>query len=159
MVRHAKIEELKTIKDIYIKAKQYMNSYGNINQWNNNYPNIEIITNDILNKRLYVCYDEELIYGVFYFYKGIDPTYNYIEGKWLNDEEYGTIHRIASNGLRRGVLDEALAFCLKYVDNVRIDTHHDNIVMRNKLASLKFIQCGIIYIQDGSPRIAYQFKK
>ena len=157
MIRLAEKEDLNIIQDIFNKAKIFMRNDGNMHQWNGNYPSDEILLNDISNKNLYVCYSDNLIYGVFYFYIGVDETYNYIEGSWPNNEEYGTIHRIASNGLRRGVFEEVLSFAKIKISNIRIDTHEDNKFMREKLEKNNFKYCGIIYINDGSPRRAYQY--
>ena len=76
---------------------------------------------------------------------------------WPNNEEYGTIHRIASNGLRRGVFEEVLSYAKINISNIRIDTHEDNKFMQQKLNKNNFKYCGIIYINDGSPRRAYQY--
>ncbi len=38
----------------------------------------------------------------FAFILGEDPTYQQIDGAWLNDQPYGTIHRIAGNGKIKG---------------------------------------------------------
>ena len=157
MIRLAEKKDLNTIQDIFNKAKIFMRNDGNMHQWNGNYPSDEILLNDISNNNLYVCYSEDLIYAVFYFYIGVDETYNYIEGSWPNNEEYGTIHRIASNGLRRGVFEEVLSFAKIKISNIRIDTHEDNKFMREKLEKNNFKYCGIIYINDGSPRRAYQY--
>ena len=157
MIRLAEKKDLNTIQDIFNKAKIFMRNDGNMHQWNGNYPSDEILLNDISNNNLYVCYSEDLIYAVFYFYIGVDETYNYIEGSWPNNEEYGTIHRIASNGLRRGVFEEVLSFDKIKISNIRIDTHEDNKFMREKLNKNNFKYCGIIYINDGSPRRAYQY--
>lgn len=157
MIRLAEKKDLNNIQDIFNKAKIFMRNDGNMHQWNGNYPSDEILLNDISNKNLYVCYSDDLIYGVFYFYIGVDETYNYIEGSWPNNEEYGTIHRIASNGLRRGVFEEVLSFAKIKISNIRIDTHEDNKFMREKLEKNNFKYCGIIYINDGSPRRAYQY--
>lgn len=157
MIRLAEKKDLNTIQDIFNKAKIFMRNDGNMHQWNGNYPSDEILLNDISNNNLYVCYSDDLIYGVFYFYIGVDETYNYIEGSWPNNEEYGTIHRIASNGLRRGVFEEVLSFAKIKISNIRIDTHEENKFMREKLNKNNFKYCGIIYINDGSPRRAYQY--
>ena len=94
---------------------------------------------------------------VFSFILGEDPTYKVIEnGQWLNDKPYGTIHRIASNGIRRRMLKACVDYCKEIIDNIRIDTHADNSPMQNALHRLKFSLCGIIYTSDGSHRLAFQ---
>lgn len=159
-VRKAKKEDLNKIMAIYEVAKVYMRNNGNPNQWINNYPSKELLMKDIEEGSLYVIFAEENIYGVFMFSVGIDETYiNIYEGKWLNDEVYGTIHRIASSGVKRGILSTALNYCKTVIDNVRIDTHEDNKVMQDLLLNNNFKYCGIIYLLDGDKRLAYQFSK
>lgn len=159
MIRLAKKEDLNIILDIYAYARSFMASTGNPNQWVNNYPGIDILSSDIDNKQLYVCYDENGIYGVFVFFVGIDETYNYIEGGWLNNELYGVIHRIASNGAKKGMFLEVFNYIKKFTCNIRIDTHHDNVVMQKVLKKYGFIKCGVIYLKNGNPRLAYHYKE
>ena len=77
------------------------------------------------------------------------------EGEWLNDEPYAVIHRMASNGKQKGISTECLKWAFAHCDNIRIDTHRDNIVMQNLLKKHGFKQCGIIYISNGTERIAF----
>ena len=51
-------ENLKDILNIINQAKLYMKENG-INQWNEDYPKIESLENDILNKNSYVVKDGE----------------------------------------------------------------------------------------------------
>lgn len=89
---------------------------------------------------------------------GEDVTYKYIEGKWLNNFPYGTIHRIASKQKVKGILRAAVSYGSRYTNNIRIDTHKDNKVMQHLLEKLQFRKCGIIYLLNGDPRIAYQLE-
>ena len=91
MIRLATFEDLNKLLDIYAYARKFMASTGNPNQWINNYPSSDILIDDINKGHLHVCYDETGIYGVFVFFIGNDETYNYIEGAWLNNEDYGVI--------------------------------------------------------------------
>lgn len=91
---------------------------------------------------------------------GIDPTYNIIyEGKWLNNKPYATIHRIASTGEIKGIMHIAMQFALQQYDNIRIDTHHDNMVMQHLIEKEGFKYCGIIHCLSGDERVAFQFTK
>ena len=111
-------------------------------------------------KQLFVLEEEGAPHAVFAFILGEDPTYQVIEnGAWPNHKPYGTIHRIGSDQTRRGVLSKALDFALQFTDEVRADTHEDNKPMQHTLAKNGFIRCGIIYLENGDPRIAYQYSK
>lgn len=155
-VRLAKKEDLSTILLIYRYAQDFMIEHGNPNQWAHIYPDQELLEKDIEKEQLFVL-ESDTIHGVFVFIIGEDPTYQYIEnGNWINQEEYGTIHRIASDGKEKGILTSCIQYVSDFVSNIRIDTHHDNVVMQKAILKNGFVECGIIYVADGSPRIAYQ---
>ncbi len=159
-IRKARLCELSEIQKVFEIGRNFMRQNGNKNQWINGYPQDEVLVDDINNDNLYVCVENGEIAGVFAFIIGKDPTYSYIEGgDWLDDGNYGTVHRIASSGKYRGIAKICFDFCKSKIDNVRCDTHHDNAFMQKKLQENGFEKCGVIYIADGSPRIAYNFVK
>lgn len=154
-VRMAAAADLDRIEDIYAYARNFMEQTGNPAQWGKHHPPHEQLLEDISEKNLFVITDSTLIRGVFYFHIGEDPTYkNIYNGEWHSHQPYGTIHRIAGDG-SGGILRTAVKFCSTHIDYLRIDTHQDNKVMQNAVAKAGFQRCGIIYIADGSPRIAY----
>ncbi len=157
MIRKANKTDIDVIMAIYQKAKKFMRESGNPNQWNSNYPQRELILNDIKNENFYILCDEMNIpHAVFYFSLGEDPTYKVIKnGKWLNENTYGVIHRIASDGYLHGVLKECVCYCKNFSNNLRIDTHNDNKVMQHTLEKIGFIRCGMINLLNGDERIAY----
>lgn len=156
VVRNAVSADLPRIEEIYAYAREFMTKTGNPNQWGKTNPPHEWLVEDIKNELLHVIVDDAGIHGVFYFYIGEDPTYGAIEdGQWHCAETYGTIHRIASDG-SGGILRTAVEFCKEYIDHIRIDTHHDNVIMQKAVAKLGFERSGIIHLANGSPRIAYE---
>ena len=160
-IRVARESDLPQIRRIYDAAKAYMNTSGNPNQWKLGYPPEEFLRHDIELNRLFVCEEAGKLHGVFMLSMEDDPTYRYIEGTWLNDEPYGVIHRIASDGTQKGVFASVLEFCKarmaeQKVTNLRIDTHTDNKTMQHLVEKYGFKRCGIIYLENGNPRIAYQ---
>lgn len=154
-IRAAQLEDLDEILEIYTYAKKFMVETGNPTQWVGNYPQRELLEEDIANQGLFVVTEAKKICGVFYFVIGPDPTYAIIEnGAWHSDQTYGTIHRIAGNGTG-GVFGAALDYCRSQMDYLRIDTHEDNKVMQHVVTKHGFKPCGIIYTDDGTPRIAF----
>lgn len=157
-IRRSTMEDVENILSIFESAKKFMRENNNVSQWSDDYPNTENIIEDIENGNSYVgeSPDGEIVM-TFAFITGEDPTYKIItKGQWLNEDPYGTIHRIASNGKMRGVLRNACDYCFKEVENIRIDTHKDNKSMLNALDNLGFHKCGEIICRDGTPRIAFQ---
>ena len=158
--RKASEGDLTVIMRIYESAKSFMRRSGNMAQWGNGYPGKEDILKDISLGNLYVGVDREgETVCVFAFIAGDDPTYAEIDGAWPDDEPYGTIHRIASSGKRGGTVEKCVEFCFQAVDNIRIDTHSDNLPMLKALERLGFTRCGVIICADGTPREAFQLKK
>ncbi len=154
-IRLANKEDLKAIEQIYENARQFMRSNGNFSQWGNSYPSVGIIQADIKQKCLYVV-EDEAIQAVFTLIMGEDPTYLEIDGAWLNDRSYATLHRIASRGTQKGIFKLIIEFSWSICPNLRIDTHKDNKPMRHLIEKNGFVYCGIIIVGDGTPRLAYQ---
>lgn len=154
-IREARVEDLDQILDIYTIAKKFMRETGNKNQWNSSYPDRNLLINDIEKHQLYVM-EEDMIHAVFAFIIGEDPTYKVIEGAWLEDSIYGTIHRIASDGKVHHIMEKAVNYCVTQCPHLRIDTHEDNKVMQKLILRNGFKKTGIIHIADGSPRIAFE---
>ena len=156
MIRHAVNEDAEKIMEIYKKARDFMIQTHNPTQWRKGYPSLEIVYKDMENNNLYVVERDGEIAGVFAFIPGKDKTYNSIEGRWISDTPYYTIHRIASDGRAKGIMDETMKFCSDVTDHIRIDTHRDNKIMQKLILKNGFTRCGIIYVADGTPRIAYE---
>lgn len=159
-IRKTKPSDLSAVMLVYNSARQFMRSQGNMDQWTNGYPNDAVILSDIRDGNSYVCMEDGQLAGVFSFILGEDPTYAAIyEGRWLNDQPYGTVHRIAVQHHNKGVATFCLDWCFDKCGNVRIDTHRDNQAMQKLVLKNGFTYCGIIYLADGSPRLAYQKTK
>lgn len=93
-----------------------------------------------------------------------DPNYaTILEGKWLNNQPYATIHRIATNPEHAGkgvakATFEHLIKQAKLLDfhEIRIDTHPDNHIMQHIITTSGFEYRGIILVADQTERLAYQ---
>ncbi|SFG07638.1 hypothetical protein SAMN04487761_10396 [Lachnospiraceae bacterium C7] len=157
MIRLANLNDLDSILKIYAYARNFMKESGNPTQWNDNFPPEELLINDIDSQQLYVYEENNRIHGVFALIIGEDPTYATIDnGAWLSDTKYGTIHRVASDGQTKGVFTKIIDFCNSKISHLRVDTHSNNKIMQHIISKNNFVRCGIIYVRDGSPRIAYE---
>ncbi|MBQ2678154.1 MAG: N-acetyltransferase [Firmicutes bacterium] len=157
-VRKATSADFERIMEIYRSAQDHMIESGNPDQWGHFYPAPELVRSDIEEGVSLVITDGEQVYGVFALFSGDEPTYRHIEnGGWLNEEPYVTIHRIAGDGRAHGIFRCAADYCKGISSNVRIDTHENNTIMQKQIEKCGFARCGIIYVQDGSPRIAYHW--
>ena len=156
LIRHTRPEEIDLVMPLYDIARSFMRSTSNEVQWIDGYPDRTQIEEDIALGNHYLCEADGDIAAVFTLIFGNDPTYQYIEGAWLNDNPYGTLHRIASSGKHQGVLGEILQYCFGKTDNLRIDTHKDNAPMLHLMQKYGFTRCGVIYVSNGTPREAFQ---
>lgn len=156
-IKKAKEGQLNEIMKIYAHAREFMANNGNPTQWGNSYPSTEMVRKDITLGKCHICEDRNRIVCVFYFAQETEPTYQIMEhGAWLNDAPYGVIHRIASAEGSKGAGIFCVNWALNQAENLRIDTHDDNYPMQNLLKKLGFHTCGRVYMEDGSPRIAFQ---
>ncbi len=157
-VRPARSEDLERLMDIYAAARSFMAHHGNPHQWGDGYPRRELVAEDVALGRSYVIEGEDgAVHATFFFAPGPDPTYQVIQnGAWPDDAPYGVIHRVAGDGQVRGVLAAAVAFARTRCGRIRMDTHADNTVMQRALEKNGFTRCGIIRLENGDPRIAYQ---
>lgn len=158
MVRPATQGDLDRIMEIYEAAKVFMRENGNPTQWDGSYPERDLLKDDIKKSQLYVV-KREYICGCFALIEGEDPTYGVIDGEWIYSSPYATIHRIASDGSEKGVLKECLDFARARYSHLRVDTHEDNKPMQNAVTKFGFTYCGIIYLENGDPRLAYEWEE
>ena len=157
-IRKSTREDIKQIMAIFTTAKEYMAAHGNKTQWGDGYPGEEILKTDIDAGNSYVIVNNGIIVGTFSFIIGEEPTYQVIKnGKWTDDRLYGTIHRLASSGIVKGIARACFEYCIKQIDYIRIDTHKDNISMQTAIERFGFHKCGNIYVKGDAERIAYDY--
>ena len=161
-VRRTIRQELDEVMHIYGNASAFMRESGNPNQWRDGYPPRALVEADVEHGASYVILEGGRIEGVFSFLTGEDATYRKIwDGAFRTDGPYGTIHRLASAGTRRGVADACFAWCgeeanRQHCVSLRADTHRDNRKMQRLLEAHGFVYCGVIYVADKTPRLAYE---
>ena len=159
-VRKSKKEDLPELYRLIAAGRKFMRDHGNDVQWTKSDAIEEQLPGDIEKGNSYVVVDENGdLCGTFAFIIGEDPTYAVIEdGAWPDNEPYGTIHRIASDGTRHGILSAAVEYCEQLIGNVRLDTYETNLTMQKCAKDRGFTYAGIIHVGDGTPRYAY-YKK
>lgn len=147
------------IMDTITAARGIMRANNNYKQWMTEYPSRELITQDIAAGRAVVCVDENhTVVGYMVLFFTPEPNYASLDGTWLNDTDpYVTVHRIAVRQSGLGVGGVLMQLAMSCGISVRVDTHEVNTPMRNLLEKLGYVQCGTVIIEDGTPRIVYQW--
>ena len=151
-----------SIMPLFDSARLYMAEH-NIPQWQDGYPQRELIENDVENGNGYVLLHKGRVVGYSTLFFGNDLTYSYIEnGKWRNDRPYVTMHRVAVADDCKG-MGLMGKFVSSFADmakaqgifDLRGDTHEINRSMRRAFEKNGFEYCGVIYLENGEPRVAY----
>ena len=157
-IRRSTYADLPALMEIYRQARQIQVDSGNLHQWKEGYPSEEVVSGDIDKGVSYAIEDDGRTVGAFALIPGEDPTYKEIEGGgWLDDDApYATIHRLARLKDSRGVAAACFDWCWGQIQNLRIDTHEDNAIMRHCVEEAGFRYCGIIHLLNGDPRMAFQ---
>lgn len=155
-VRAATAADLPALDAIYRVARAFMAASGNPHQWGTTRPTRAQLEEDIARNRLWLVCRDGAPHGAFALVPGADPTYGVIEGAWKSGAPYATIHRLASDGRCHGVFGAVMAFAAARQPHLRIDTHADNRLMQKLIPRAGFGYCGIIHLEDGSPRLAYE---
>ncbi|ASW43252.1 GNAT family N-acetyltransferase [Clostridium isatidis] len=162
-LRKSKEKDIKDIMEIIKEAQAYLKEMK-IDQWQNGYPNEEVIRKDILNGYSYVLTDKDKVIATVALSFDGEPTYNEIyEGSWLTDNEYAVIHRIAVTKEMKGkniasiILKRIEEICKeRFIKSIKIDTHEDNLSMQRLLKKNNFKYCGVIYLEGKVKRIAFE---
>jgi len=159
--RNAKIGEISQIWPILQDAIQRRKDEGS-NQWQDGYPNIEIVKNDIDKGEGFVLTEGETIIGYCAVLINDEPEYAKIIGKWLTNTDFVVFHRIAisekylGKGFAKIMIKHIEYYALKNsIYSIKADTNYDNIIMKHIFENLNFTYCGEVYFR-GSPRKAYE---
>lgn len=160
-LRKATLSEIPAIWEILQQAIARRKQDGS-QQWQDGYPNEQTIHTDIANDSAYVLTDNNQIIAYAAIISDVEPAYTDIQGKWLTDDKYVVIHRVATSNevLGKGIatqlfmLIEDLALDSK-VYSIKVDTNFDNIPMLKILAKLDYVYCGEVFFR-GAARKAFE---
>ena len=132
------------------------------NQWQDGYPNMEVIKNDIQKKYGYLLTLNEKIVGYCALLINDEPDYLNIEGQWLTIDNFVVFHRLAisekflNKGLAKKMVSHIEQFAIsKNIFSIKADTNHDNTPMLKLFKTLNYSLCGTVYIRK-SPRKAFE---
>lgn len=162
--RRASEQDVERLVQIVDNAKEYMKQCG-FEQWDNNYPTMEHIMQDIQRQECYVWEEDGIILGMATLCLEPEQIYEQIR-TWKTRKPYGTIHRFAVAKEARGtmVANQLFIACEEICrrasgKGMRIDTHEQNKTMQAFLNKHEYEQCGIVYYgerNEDSKRITYE---
>jgi len=159
--RKATIAEIPQIWEILQSAILRRKADGS-NQWQDGYPNPEVIQKDIEKGIGFVLTEDDTIIGYSAVLVNDEPAYAEIKGKWLTNSDFVVVHRVAisdkylGKGLAKKILEFIEAYALNNnIYSIKADTNFDNLAMMKTFEKAGYTYCGEVYFR-GSPRKAYE---
>jgi len=166
--RKSTFDDIDRILEIIEKAKAELKKMG-LDQWQKGYPNREVIESDVKKGISYVLEEtaennensgEKVsgkIVGTIVLSPEREEPYSKIEGKWITDDDYMVVHRLAvdsdakNKGLATKILEFSEGVCIENkILSLKADTHENNESMKRLLAKNGFSFCGLIYLDRDS---------
>ena len=131
-------------------------------QWQDGYPNPEIIQDDIVTRSGYVAIEKRQLIAYVCLKINDEPAYAELEGKWLSNSDFVVIHRLAvaedrlGQGIATAIFHSIEDFARKKnIQSIKIDTNFDNYPMLRLLGNMGYSYCGKVYFRE-SQRKAYE---
>jgi GNAT superfamily N-acetyltransferase len=159
--RKATLSDSELIWTILQKAIKRRKEEGS-NQWQDGYPNPEIIQKDIQKNAGYVLIFKDQIVGYCALLINDEPEYEKIIGQWITNSDFVVFHRVAisEDFLGKGMAKILLQFIEEYtkksgITSIKADTNFDNLAMLHLFEKSGYQYCGEVYFR-GSPRKAYE---
>lgn len=155
-------EQIPRIWEILQQAIRRRKEEGS-RQWQDGYPNEEVVRKDIEKGVGYVLVDEnDTIAGYIAILVSDEPAYDGIEGKWLSNGDFLVVHRVAISdaGLGKGLAQKLLQLTeetaiQKGIFSVKLDTNFDNAPMLYILDKMGYTYCGEVFFR-GAARMAFE---
>jgi len=149
------------------EAKVQLKAIGT-DQWQQGYPNRDVWAKDIEEKTAWIAEEDGKICGAFAFLTIDEESYKEIDGKWLTDTPYASVHRFCVSDHVKGSGVAAIMFRSAFdmarkrgYKSVRIDTHPGNKPMQSAIKKSGFTYCGEIRLvggsEHGAKRLAYEY--
>jgi GNAT superfamily N-acetyltransferase len=153
--RKATTSEIPAIWDILEQAIARRKEDGS-DQWQDGYPNPEVVKKDIAAEHGFVLTDGETIIGYTAVLINDEPEYAKIKGEWLSNTDFVVFHRVAlsenylGKGLAKKILEHIEEFALSNsIYSVKADTNFDNIAMLKIFEKSGYKYCGKVYFRGG----------
>lgn len=160
--RKAKPDELPQLWDIVRHAISRRRDEGS-DQWQDGYPNLEVLRNDIDKGAAFVLTEGETIVGYCAVMINDEPAYAHIDGEWLTESDFVVFHRIAvardhlGKGLAKRMMEHIEAFAVRnHIRSIKADTNYDNAAMLRIFESMGYVYCGEVHFRGNARRKAYE---
>nr|WP_317631026.1 GNAT family N-acetyltransferase [uncultured Flavobacterium sp.] len=133
-------------------------------QWQDGYPNEQVVVNDIANGEGYVVETHEnILVAYIVVSERPEPAFEELKTGWLTfNTPYLVMHRLAITqnpkikGLATWILQQVEKIAQsKNITSLKVDTNFDNFAMLHIFKKLDYVYCGEVFYR-GSPRKAFE---
>ena len=159
--RKAELSDLPQIWTILQQAILRRKADGS-NQWQDGYPNPEVVTSDIEKEVGFVLVIKDKIVAYCAILINDEPEYENLQGKWLTTSDFVVFHRIAvakefvGKGIAKMMFTQIEKYAIEQnISSIKADTNFDNAAMLHLFAQSGYKYCGEVYFR-GSPRMAFE---
>lgn len=125
-------------------------------QWQDGYPNLQSVQNDVEKDQGFVLTEGEKIVGYSAVLINNEPEYAKIIGKWITNDDFVVVHRVAiseshiGKGLAIKIMQHIENFALtNSIYSIKADTNFDNAAMLKIFEKLGYQYCGKVYFRGG----------
>ena len=164
MIRKAELEDLTSVKSLTEACAKSMKENG-IFQWNEHYPSLEKLQEDIEKEELFLLEENKELVGIIVLTSHMDEEYIPIEWLTLKDTKNLYVHRLATkpqqwgSGNGRKLMDFAEDFARKNsYDSVRLDTFSQNQRNQRFYEARGYKRLGNIYFPKQSEHPFYCYE-
>ena len=163
IIRKAEISDLENIMLMYKSCVAGMLENG-IDQWDESYPNTEVIMEDLIAQTYFVAIENNIIIGGINIDQNQDKTYLEIDWEDKSDS-FLVVHRLAvkEEFWNKKIGKDLMLFTEKLVikkglKSIRLDTYSGNPKAMEFYINLGYQQLGHIYLKEGKNEY-YCFEK
>lgn len=159
--RKAELSDLPQIWTILHQAILRRKADGS-KQWQDGYPNPEVVANDVAKQVGFVLAQENQIVAYCAILINDEPEYANLVGQWMTNSDFVVFHRIAvaQEYLGKGIAKMMFTQIEKHarehhIFSIKADTNFDNAAMLALFAQTGYVYCGEVHFR-GSPRMAFE---
>lgn len=153
--RKATLTEVPQIWEI-IKQAILRRKQDGSQQWQDGYPNIDVIKQDVERGIGYVLLVNDTIAGYAAILFNDEPAYENLKGTWLTNGDFVVLHRLAISEefLGQGLAKKMLYFTedlalQNNICSIKVDTNFDNLPMLKIFETLGYVYCGEVEFRGG----------
>lgn len=154
-LRQATAAEVPQVWEIIQQAIERRRLDGS-RQWQDGYPNEQVIGSDVARGIGYVLTEDGRIAGYAAVLFNDEPAYEDLKGTWLSNDTFAVVHRLA---LLQQDLGKGLAQRIFYliegiakqqgIYSIKVDTNFDNLAMLAIFEKLGYSYCGEVEFRGG----------